>query len=30
MKLIAENNNAYLIVDIIYDNGEDWLNGILW
>jgi hypothetical protein len=23
MKLIAENNNAYLIVDIIYDNGED-------
>jgi hypothetical protein len=23
MKLISENNNAYLIVDIIYDNGED-------
>ena len=23
MKLIRDNNNAYLIVDIIYDNGEE-------
>ena len=23
MKLIKENNNAFLIIDIIYDDGED-------